>query len=130
MRGRQRRPLGERDWQAVGDAPIGEPKRCAFAIHRDRWKQARDRGAGAHNVAQARTAALPGREIARPPGSSIVTHDADGSNTMMKAFEAGALELRKPRWNDPALICQDSIELMTESNVQAVRNQMSAAKSS
>lgn len=128
MSGREWWTQGERDGQAVTDATICETPRVILALDLDRGKQIRDRRACPDHLAQADTALEAGREITRPAGAGVVADDPDSSNAVMQTLERCALQLLEAFRDEPAQACQHSIEPMTESNVEAVNNQMPAAK--
>jgi hypothetical protein len=125
---RKGRPRGERHRKAITDAAIGQQKILARTPHRYRRKQVWDRRTGAHDLAESNTPITTRCEVARPAAPYVVTHDSDGSNSVMQPIECCALELFETRWYKSAQYSQHAIEPASESDVQTVRYQMPATE--
>ena len=70
-----------------------------------------------------------GAEVARLPGREIVAHDTETTDAMMEAIESCGVELIEPLRNHPAPRPQAAIESIRETHVEAVGEEMAAAKS-
>ena len=87
-----------------------------------------NRRACPHHVAQADAALVASRKIAGTASSDVVTDDPDSLNAVVQTFERRTLQLLETARNEPAQLPQRSIEPVTESNVETVSHQVSAAK--
>jgi hypothetical protein len=128
MRGADSGIACEGKWHGVTDSAVGQPAFPAIANDTDRRKQSGDRGARRHDLVQRRTAIEPCPEITRLAGANVVTRDAERLHTVVQSIEAGGLQLTKPFRNDTAPSSQPALESVIEMHVEAVRQEVSAAK--
>src|SRR5262245_44698287 len=94
----------------------------------DRRKEPRDRRARAHGLVQRRAVLESGAEVARPSSGEIVTYDPETPHAVMETIEARRFELAQPAGNHAAPRLQTSLESRPELDVQAVGEEVTAAK--
>ena len=126
MRGANRRRTCECQGHRVAQPAVGQPGLPTG--NGNGWKEARNRGAGTHDLVQPRTAIESCCEVTRFVRGHIMTDDPEMLHTMMEPLEARRFELPEPMWNHTTPASQTTLTAVPEMDVEAIGQEVSTAK--
>jgi hypothetical protein len=128
MRCGQGWPLCERNRQAIAETAVGQMQDAVFATHWNGRKQAGNRRACAHNIAQSHIMILRAREIAWPTRDDIVTDEPYCLDAMVQPVERRRFELLETPRDHSAQRLQHPVEAAVQSHIQAMGEEMTPTK--